>query len=111
MRKSRKRKNGEEAVRPRLRQPHLLSCVHQTRRDSPAQQQKVRVPKPRLRTRFTGEKRHAAALKLLWSWRELFLSESSPPRRVRIVMTLDKVHPAQGAAIVEVETDESGGNL
>ena len=25
-------------------------------------------------------------------------------------MTLDKVHPAHGAAIVEVEKDESGGN-
>jgi hypothetical protein len=32
------------------------------------------------------------------------------PRRVCIAMTADTVHPAHGAAIVEVEKDESGEN-
>lgn len=38
------------------------------------------------------------------------LKQQNIPRRVRIAMTADTVHPAHGAAIFEVEKDESGGN-
>ena len=40
-----------------------------------------------------------------------FLFGVPAPSRVCIAMTLDTVHPAHGAAIVEAEKDEGGGKL
>jgi hypothetical protein len=53
------------------------------------------------------EKLHAAASKLRWNWRERFRSGYWLPRYVRIAITPDTVHPAHGAAIVEMEKVEA----
>jgi len=54
-----------------------------------------------------GKGPFAAASKPRWTWRELFLLEHWPLGYARIAITLDTVHPARGAAIVEVARDES----
>jgi hypothetical protein len=97
-------------VRPSRFPPHLSSCVHLSLRASPGQQQKGQVPNLRLRTPDTCEKPAATTLKPRWTLREPFLSGSSLPGHARTAITPDIVRPAHGAAIVEVEKDESGGN-
>ena len=97
-------------MRPRRFERHLLPRVHRSLRASPGQQQKGQVTNLRVRTPDTCEKSAATALKPRWTLREPFLSGSSLPGHARTAITLDIVRPAHGAAIVEVEKHESGGN-
>jgi hypothetical protein len=97
-------------VRPCRFPPHLLSCVHQSRRAFSGEYARKRIHNPYLRTLGSCERVRAAGLEPHWNWREPFLPGASPPKYARIAMTLDTVHPAHGAAIVDVERDEAGGS-
>ena len=52
----------------------------------------------------------AAASRAHWNWRGLFLRGSSPHGYARTATAPDTVHPAHGAAIVEVQRDESASS-
>jgi hypothetical protein len=70
----------------------------------------AQAPNPRRHNPGSYEKLYGATLRPPWNWRVRFLTVSLPPKHARIAITPDTVRPAHGAAIVEVEKDESGGN-
>jgi len=99
----------DRPVRSRRCDPHLPVCVHPSPRTSPRRELIVRVLNSRLRRALQCERLSATASKPRWTWRERFLSGSSPPRCARIATTPDTAHPAHRAAIVEGERDKCGG--
>jgi len=94
-------------VRPCRFPPHLLSCEHQSIRASSGENERDQVHNPLPRTPGSCETVRVAALEPRWNWRERFRSGSSPPGSARIAITSDTVHPARGAAIVEVDRDSA----
>ena len=99
----------DRPVRSRRCDPHLPVCVHPSPLTSPRRELIVRVLNSRLRRALQCERLSATASKPRWTWRERFLSGSSPPRCARIATTPDTAHPAHRAAIVEGERDKCGG--
>src|SRR5215472_9511087 len=71
----------------------------------------VPIPNARLRQPASCERLPAVASKRHCNWRERFPSGCSPPKFVRTALTPDTVRQEHGAAIAEVERDESSGSL
>src|SRR5207245_11511111 len=80
--------------------PRVPSSVHQSLRVCPGKQLRGRPLNPPLRTPVMYGKLHAAALRLRWNLRELFLPGSSHPECARTATTPDTVRPVHGAATV-----------